>query len=176
MRKEQRSPVVRAEKAFELRHAISHPWNPGMAVPGTPLDKLTGLTQCRVRVVKLSPGSIASLYHTQRCEDEWIYMLQGQGTIEIEGVEYPLGPGDFVGLPAPTQINQLRNDSDKSLLCLMGGSRSEVDMVEFPREGKRLLRHGESMEIYDLSDAEEVAPANLDELLGRSGKHAKRKS
>jgi hypothetical protein len=45
----------------------------------------------------------------------------------------------------------------------MGGSRESVDAVEFPREGKRLLRRGQQLELYDVADAEETAPAALNE-------------
>jgi uncharacterized cupin superfamily protein len=172
MSKDDKTFIVRAEKAFEFRHVISHPWNPGTVVQGTNLDQLTGLTRSRIRVVRLGPGKVASLYHSQHCEEEWIYVLQGNGSVEIEEIEYQLGPGDFVGLAAPTAPHQLRNPSKKSLLCLMGGSRTDVDMAEFPRDGKRMLRRGENMEVYDTADAEETGPTNMDEQLLRNLRQA----
>ena len=83
--------------------------------------------------------------------------------LEIAEEEHLLGPGDFAGFPAPTAPHQLRNPFSRSLLCLMGGSRELVDAVEFPREGKRLLRRGQQLELYDVADAEETAPAALNE-------------
>jgi hypothetical protein len=50
----------------------------------------------------------------------------------------------------------------------MGGSRTEVDMADFPRDGKRMFRQGDKLEIYDSADAEEVAPASMDEDLIRN--------
>jgi uncharacterized cupin superfamily protein len=165
MSKEEKIQIVRAEKAFEFRQPITYPWNPGTIVAGTNLDQMVGLTQSRVRVVRLAPGSVASLYHSHTCEEEWVYVLQGQGVLEIEETEHLLGPGDFAGFPAPTAPHQLRNPFQKSLICLMGGSRTTVDLADFPRDGKRLFRRGDSLEIYDSADAEEVAPADMDEQL-----------
>ena len=157
--------IVRAEKAFEFRETISHVWNPNAIVPGTQLDRLVGLERCRVNLIRLPSGSDASLYHSRHCEEEWIYVLQGQGVVEIDGVEQLIGPGDFVGFPAPSVPHQLRNPFPKSLVCLLGGERCEVDIADFPRLGKRMIRRGEHMEVYDTADAEETAPADFDEFL-----------
>jgi uncharacterized cupin superfamily protein len=162
---EKKDPIVRAEKAFEFRHTISHIWNPDTIVPGTQLDRLVGLQRSRVSVVRLPPETSASLYHSRHCEEEWIYVLQGQGVIEIDGTEHLLGPGDFAGFSTPSPHHQLRNPFNKSLICLIGGERSEVDIADFPREGKRMFRRGEHIEVYDTADAEEVAPADFDEYL-----------
>lgn len=168
MNKDDKTYIVRAEKAFEFRHTITHPWNPGTIVAGTNLDQMVGLAHSRIRVVRLAPGNVASLYHSHTCEEEWIYVLQGQAALEIEETEHLLGPGDFAGFAAPTAPHQLRNPFQKSLICLMGGSRTVVDMADFPRDGKRLFRQGDSLEIYDSADAEEVAPANMDEELSKN--------
>jgi uncharacterized cupin superfamily protein len=157
--------IIRAEKAFEFKHTISHPWTPDSIVPGTQLDRLVGLSRLRINVIRIAPGGEASVYHSSLCEEEWIYVLQGQGLIEIDGAEHIIGPGDFAGFPAPSAPHQLRNPYKKSLVCLTGGERKEVEITDFPRLGKRMYRHGQSMEIYDTSDAEEVAPANLDEIV-----------
>ena len=162
---ETKNPIVRAEKAFEFRHTVSHIWNPEAIVPGTQLDRLVGLQRSRVNVIRLPAGTNASLYHSRYCEEEWIYILQGQGVVEIDGTDHLLGPGDFAGFPTPSPPHQLRNPFNKSLICLLGGERREVDIADFPRHGKRMFRRGDHIEVYDTADAEEVAPADFDEYL-----------
>ena len=157
--------IVRAEKAFEFKHTVSDNWNPGSIVPGTQLGRMVGLERTRVTLLRIAPGAAASLYHANQCEEEWIYVLQGQGVVEVDDTEHLLGPGDFAGFPAPYRPHQLRNTLGKSLICLTRGARLPVNIADFPRLGKRMYRHGDSMEVYDTADAEEVAPANLDELL-----------
>ena len=172
---EEKEPIVRAEKAFEFRQTIAQVWNPGAIVPGTQLDRLVGLTRSRVNLIRLTPGTEASPYHTRHCEEEWIYVLQGQGVIEIDGAEHLLGVGDFVGFSAPSVPHQLRNPFRKSLVCLLGGERSEIDIADFPRLGKRMFRRGEHMEVYDTADAEEIAPADFDEYMTQSYRRAIKK-
>lgn len=170
-----KEPIVRAEKAFEFRHTISQVWNPGGIVPGTQLDRMVGLVRARVNLIRLPPGAEASPYHTRHCEEEWIYVLQGQGVIEIDGSEHLLGPGDFVGFQAPSLPHQLRNPFNKSLVALLGGERCEIDIADFPRLGKRMFRRGDNMEVYDTADAEEIAPADFDEFMTQSYRRSIRK-
>lgn len=163
-----KDPIVRAEKAFEFRDTIAQVWNPGGIVPGTQLDRMVGLKRARVNLIRLTPGSTASPYHTRHCEEEWIYVLQGQGVVEIDGTEHLIGVGDFVGFTAPSAPHQLRNPFNRSLVCLVGGERAEIDIADFPRLGKRMFRRGDHMEVYDTADAEEIAPANFDEYMTQS--------
>jgi uncharacterized cupin superfamily protein len=157
--------IIRAEKAFEFKHTISHPWNPDTIVPGTQLDRMVALERTRINVVRVPAGGEASVFHSHQIEEEWMYILQGQGVLDIDGQEHLLGPGDFAGFPARSAPNHLKNPFGKSLVCLMGGERREVDITDFPRVGKRLFRHGNVMEVYDTSDAEESGPANIDEVV-----------
>ncbi len=158
-------PIIRAEKAFEFKHTVADPWHPGAIIPGTQLDRLVGLKRTRISVMRVPPHTDATLFHSHHCEEEWLYVLQGHGVLDIEDVEHVLGPGDFAGFPAPSVGHQLRNPHEKTLLCLLGGERADVDVADFPKLGKRMYRRGANMEIYDVTDAEEIAPANLDELL-----------
>ncbi|MGE0290704.1 MAG: hypothetical protein AB7P16_30905, partial [Bradyrhizobium sp.] len=57
---------------------------------------------------------------------------------------------------------------NRSLVCLVGGERAEIDIADFPRLGKRMFRRGDHMEVYDTADAEEIAPANFDEFMTQS--------
>ena len=157
--------IVRAEKAFEFKDTISHPWNPETIVPGTQLDRMVGLQRTRVTVIRVPAGGEAYVFHTHHCEEEWMYVLQGQGILDIDGNEHLLGPGDFAGFPASSPPHQLKNPFGKILVCLRGGERVDVDIADFPREGKRMYRHGDEMEVYDMADAEEAGPANIDEIV-----------
>jgi uncharacterized cupin superfamily protein len=160
--------IIRAEKAFEFKHTISHPWNPDTIVPGTQLDRMVGFERTRINVVRIPAEGEASVFHCHQTEEEWIYILQGQGVLDIDGQEHLLGPGDFAGFPAGSSSNHLKNPFGKSLVCLMEGERREVEITDFPRVGKRLFRHGDIMEVYDTSDAEESGPADIDEIVTTS--------
>ena len=111
---EEKIHIIRAEKAFEFKHTISHPWNPDTIVPGTQLDRMVGLERTRINVVRVPAGGEASVFHCHQTEEEWIYILQGQAVLHIDGQEHLLGPGDFAGFPASSASNHLKNHSVKA--------------------------------------------------------------
>jgi len=83
----------------------------------------------------------------------------GRGVAEIGDEEYEVGAGDFVGFAAPQVAHHLRNLSDQDdLVYLMGGEALDVDMADFPRLGKRMVRRGMEVEVYDVSDAKWFGP------------------
>lgn len=160
--------IVRAEQSKEFKDTVTHPWNPANVVAGTQLARNVGLERLRVNVVRVPPNGAASVYHTHQTEEEWLYVLEGKGVIEIDDHEYFLSPGDFAGFPAGSAPRQLRNPFSSPLICLQGGENQAVDITDFPRMGKRMYRHGDTVEVYDTADAEEIAPADLDEVVTTS--------
>jgi uncharacterized cupin superfamily protein len=168
MSPEDQNRIVRAELSEEFRDTVTYPWNPDTVVAGTQLSRLTGLKRVRVAVVRVAPGAVSSEYHLQLNEEEWLYVLSGKGVIEIADQEYFLAPGDFVGLPEGTVPHQLRNPFREPLICLQGGEYRDACITDFPRLGKRMFRHGDTIELYDTADAEESGPANLYEVVRTS--------
>ncbi len=63
-----------------------------------------------------------------------------------------------MGFPAPQVAHHLRNPYEEDLVYLMGGEALDVDVADFPRLGKRMVRRGQSVEIYDTSDAKDFGP------------------
>lgn len=105
---------IRAEKAFEFKHTLSHPLNPDTIVPGTQLDKLVGLQRTRINVVWIPPGGEASVFHSHQIEEEWMCVLQGEGVLDIDGQDHMLGPGNFAGFPARSPPNHLKTHSARA--------------------------------------------------------------
>ncbi|MFT5682997.1 MAG: quercetin dioxygenase-like cupin family protein [Myxococcota bacterium] len=46
--------------------------------------------------------------------EEFIYMIEGGGVIRIDGVESPVGPGDFVFMPANSEVTFAASDAGPS--------------------------------------------------------------
>lgn len=59
-----------------------------------------------------------------------------------------------MGFPTPFIAHHLRNPYDEELAYLLGGESLDVEVVDFPHQGKRMLRRGEEIEIYDVSNAQ----------------------
>lgn len=164
-REDDRSYIVRAESAFEFKDNIADRWTPEHEVPGTRLSRLVGLERLKVSVVRIPSGGEASVYHSYHREEEWAFVLKGRGVVVINDIEYIVGPGDFVGFPAKSDPHHVRNPFEHSMVCLVGGENMDIDVADFPRQGKRLFRYGEKFEVYDPNEAEESAPSGVDELL-----------
>ena len=84
--------------------------------------------------------------------------MYSPGVAEIGDEEYEIGPDDFVGFAAPQVAHHLRNPYEEDLVYLVGGEVLDVDVADFPRLGKRMVRRGQDVEIYDVSDAKEFGP------------------
>lgn len=154
----QKSLVLRAEQIADGLQAFSHPWNPKSELLGTYLGRTVGLKRTGVNFVKVPPGKESFIYHSHYREEEWIYILSGRGVAEIDGEEFEVSSGDFMGFPTPSVAHHLRNAGDEDLVYLMGGENLDIEIAEFPHLGKRMLRRGDAVEIYDFSDAKSFGP------------------
>ncbi|WNZ22176.1 cupin domain-containing protein [Leptolyngbya sp. NK1-12] len=152
------SLILRAEQIATSMQTFSHPWNPRSEISGTYLGRTVGLKRTGVNFAKLAPGKESFIYHSHYCEEEWMYILSGHGTAEINGEEFAVGVGDFIGFPTPSVAHHLRNTGDEDLVYLMGGENLDVEIADFPKLGKRMLRRGDTVEIYDVSDAKPFGP------------------
>ena len=148
----------------------SHPWNPASEIHGWMLSRAAGLERIAVNLTWLPPGKESFAFHLHHREEEWTYVLEGHGVAEVDDREVPLGPGDFLGFP-PGTAHLLRNTGDRDLVLLMGGEiLPDLDVADFPRLRRRMVRTGARIAIYPM-EAEipffPGAPAEVPEgLLG----------
>lgn len=150
---EQNPLILRAEQIAASLQPFSHPWNPNSQLSGTQMGRRVGLKRTGVNFVRIPPGKESFVYHAHHCEEEWIYILSGHGIAEINGAEFEVGSGDFMGFPTPSVAHHLKNAGDEDLVYLTGGENLDVEIAEFPRLEKRMLRRSDSIQIYDFSDA-----------------------
>ena len=136
------------------RWRFSHPFNPGSDVEGFALSTLCGLARAAVNLMRVPPGKESFAYHRHAAEEEWVYILAGRGVAEIGDETYEVGPGDFMGFAAAGAAHHLKNPYGEELVYLAGGERHEVEIADFPRAGKRLVRVGEKIAVHDLATAE----------------------
>ncbi|EDX71135.1 Cupin domain protein [Coleofasciculus chthonoplastes PCC 7420] len=146
-------PILRAKQIADSMQTFSHPWNPNSEISGTYLGRTVGLKRTGVNFARIAPGKESFIYHSHYREEEWIYILSGKGIAEIDGEEFEVISGDFMGFPTPSVAHHLRNTGDEDLVYLMGGENLDIEIAEFPKLGKRMLRRGNTIEIYDCSDA-----------------------
>ena len=158
MATQDRPELLRAADIAAKFGTHSHPWNPKSEMSGVQLSRQAGLQRTGVSLARIAPGKESFVYHAHEREEEWIYILSGRGTAEIDGADYEVGPGDFMGFPTPSVAHHLRNTGDEDLVYLMGGESRETEVADFPKLGKRMLRLGDKVEIYDIDSAKPFGP------------------
>jgi uncharacterized cupin superfamily protein len=150
--------IVRAADIAAHAQEFSHPWNPDSEMHGTQLARSVGLKRTGVNFIRVPAGREAYVYHSHQHEEEWVYVLSGRAIALIDEVEYEVNAGDFIGYPAPSVPHLMRNPGPEDLVYLSGGENREFDVAEFPKLGKRMVRSGKQVDIYDVADAEPFGP------------------
>lgn len=156
---DKKSFLLRAQQIKDSLQPFSHPWNPKSEILGTYLGRAIGLKRTGINLAKIPPGKESFVYHAHHREEEWIYILSGYGIAEVDGEEFEIHSGDFMAFPTPSIAHHLRNAGDEDLVYLMGGENLDIEIADFPHLGKRMFRHGESVEIFNLADAKPFGSA-----------------
>ncbi|MBV8121257.1 MAG: cupin domain-containing protein [Alphaproteobacteria bacterium] len=144
-------------KADELKaqeRATTQRLNPNSYLLRTGLSRLAGLKRAHVSLGRLPPGKDSFAYHAHMVEEEWVYIISGRAMADIDGQHHEVGPGDFVGFPAPGTAHLLRNPFDTDLVYLMGGEGLPIDVLDYPDLGKRflLVYAGGPPDFYELGE------------------------
>lgn len=150
--------LIKAEQITANLHSFSHPWNPNSELAGTQLGKMVGLQRVGINFIRVPPGKESFVYHSHHREEEWIYILSGRGVAEINEAELEVSAGDFMGFPTPSVAHHLKNTGDEDLVYLAGGENLDIEIAEFPRLKKRMIRQEGAIDIYDFTDAKPFEP------------------
>ena len=76
-------------------------------------------------------------YHYHTGNEEAIYVLDGEGTIRLDGEQQALEAGDYVALPAgEDSAHQVINDSEGTLRYLVVSTMDDPDVMGYPDSGK----------------------------------------
>jgi uncharacterized cupin superfamily protein len=127
--------------AEERRH--QHQFNDNAVRLTRTLGTSTGLERIGVHLVRLPPGRDSTQHHCHDADEEFLYVISGRGIAHIGDDSFEVGPGDFMGFPAPSPAHSLTNPFDEDLVYLMGGERNAVDAVHYPRIRRTMLKaHG----------------------------------
>lgn len=150
--------LLHAAEIKDRERSFSHPWNLNSSVSTAFLGRALGLRRTGVNLTRIPAGKESFLPHSHHCEEEWIFILSGRGIAEIDGVEHEVGSGDFMAFPTPSVVHHLRNPFALELVYLMGGEHLEFEVEDFPSVGKRMLRRGTAVDIYNVADAKAFGP------------------
>ena len=150
--------ILTSSEIRQREQPFSHPWNPKSRLMGVQLSRALGLKRTGVSIARIPPGKESFVYHSHQSEEEWLYILSGRGIAEIDGEEIEIAAGAFMAFPTPSVPHHLKNPFDQDLIYLMGGENHEIEIADFPRLGKRMIRSREKIDIYEVSDAKPFGP------------------
>ena len=150
--------ILTSSEITQREQPFSHPWNPKSRLIGVQLSRALGLKRTGVSIARIPPGKESFVYHSHHSEEEWLYILSGRGIAEIDGEEIQIAAGAFLAFPTPSVPHHLKNPFDQDLIYLMGGENHEIEIADFPRLGKRMIRNREKIDIYEVSDAKPFGP------------------
>jgi len=150
--------IIKAQDQVTSAFSFRHPLGEGKSeITMTMLARAAGLKRVGVNIGRVPAGKEAFVYHRHHNEEEWVYILEGRARSDIEGTQESVGPGDFIAYPAGVAHN-LENIGDADLVYLMGGEQCAVEVADFPRHKKRLIRTGERHEFVDDKALEPFSP------------------
>lgn len=123
----------------ERRHV--HQFNDRAMRMTRTLSTAVGLERIGIHLIRLPPGCDSTQFHSHSADEEFIYILEGRAIAEIGDSEYEVAPGDFIGLPVPSPAHNLRNSFAEYCHYLVGGERNPLDVVDYPRIRRSMLKH-----------------------------------
>jgi uncharacterized cupin superfamily protein len=101
---------------------------------GAPLGRRLGLVRLGIHHERLPPGRRTSYPHAESAEEEFVYVLEGNPDVWIDGTLHRLVPGDAVGFPAGTGICHtfLNNTAEEVRLLVVGERAKPENRVHYP--------------------------------------------
>lgn len=105
------------------------------------ISEAGGITQFGAFIEILPPGSRSSLMHWHSDEDEMIFVLDGEVTLNEGGALAVLRPGDAATFRAGEPVGHfLENRSGSPTRCLVVGTRAPLDRITYPDHDRVCLR------------------------------------
>jgi uncharacterized cupin superfamily protein len=142
-------------KAFHGRH----PFNPGSEMRVVPLSDQVGMRRAHLKLIRLPPGKESFIPHAHSVEEEYVFVLKGQGTLTLDGEATPIGPGDYIGFPVDGAVHHLTNTGAADLVYLSGGERAAVEVALMPTLGKVAVFKDNAVTFYAEDGAERLTMA-----------------
>ncbi|WP_242392677.1 cupin domain-containing protein [Anaeromyxobacter oryzisoli] len=155
-----RDLVVRAAEREQLvEESLRHPLDPDAEMHAYALGRHVGLARTGVNLIRVPPGRSSYPLHSHAAEEEWLFVLHGAGTVGVGSDRFEIAAGDFVGFPAGSYAHNVHNSGDEDLVYLCGGEIAPVDVIDFPRAGRRATRVCREFTVFHTSAGEPLFPA-----------------
>lgn len=146
--------AIEIEKIEEKKHI--HQFNDNAVRLTKSLGDHLGLETIGIHLVRLETGRESTQFHTHQCDEEFILILSGRGLAEIDDKQHEVTEGDFMAFTRNSLPHSMMNPFAEDLVYLMGGTRSEIDICDYPRIKRRMYRVDGNKEYVDWKDLNKI--------------------
>jgi uncharacterized cupin superfamily protein len=130
-----RAAGLQRESAAHIKHSM----NPNSEVFVHRLSDHAGIERLHMNIARIPAGKEGYLPHAQTIQEEWLFIVEGSGMVQIGEDDVSIGPGDYVGFPVDGTAHHLRNTGAQDLVVLQGGERTPREVARFPTIAKTAL-------------------------------------
>lgn len=100
---------------------------------GAPFGEALGLARIGIHHEVVPPGRRTSYPHAERDNEEFVFVIEGNPEVWVDGRLYPLGPGDGIAFPPGTGVaHTFLNNTDAPVRLLIIGERRPENRVAYP--------------------------------------------
>jgi uncharacterized cupin superfamily protein len=136
-----------------------HPFNPASDMRIVALSDQIGMQRAHLKLIRIAPGAESFIPHAHSVEEEYVFILEGQGSLTLDGEATPVGPGDYIGFPIDGVVHHLTNTGEADLVYLSGGERSPVEVARMPTLGKVAVFKDNAVSFYPEDGGERLTMA-----------------
>ena len=110
---------------------------------GASFGRVFGLTKLGIHHERLLPGRRTSFPHAESAEEEFVYVIEGEPDVWLDGHLHRLRPGDAIGFPAGTGIAHcfLNNTQGEVHLLVVGEKTKPENRLFYPLHLHRKALH-----------------------------------
>lgn len=144
-------PLLKAKDIEGLSEVVRvHQFNTDAIRHTKSIGDLLGLTTLGVHLVRVEPGDETTEFHLHHQDEEFVYILEGQGVAEIRDEILDIEAGDFMAFAQHSLPHRMQNThNEKDLIYLMGGTRCDIDICDYPKLGRRMIRERGRKQYFD---------------------------
>jgi uncharacterized cupin superfamily protein len=122
-----------------------------------------------VRADRAAAQEESFVHHVHLVDEEWMFVVSGEGELRIGDQRFTVGPGDFAGFPPRTHAHHLRNTGAGDLVYLSGGEAVDFGIAEFPDLGLRMMHAGKEAKFYPVEAGRDLFGSDGGAKSGRGG-------
>jgi uncharacterized cupin superfamily protein len=129
-----RPAFIRHWSDLEGEDVSRYPGDTELLSIGAPLGQLLGLSRLGIHHERLPPGRRTSYPHAESTEEEFVFVLEGEPDVWIDGHLHRLRPGDAVAFPSGTGIAHtfINDTGDEVRLLVVGEKHRPESRIHYP--------------------------------------------